>query len=551
MSLPRMALTAATLLFHFTSGGSLQAEESKTDAAKPNILVILADDLGYSDLGCYGGEIETPQLDRLAENGLRFTQFYNTAKCHSSRISLLTGRYPYQAGIAEDGNKSIDRSTTIAENLSAQGYYTAMVGKWHLNNEPQDYGFERYFGHLSGATNYFSGDNTWRLDREAWSIPTTGFYATTDKADYALTFLDEARQGDGDQPWFLYMAFNAPHAPLQPLREDYEKYEELYEKGWDEIHAARIARQKSMALFDHNVDVPSRPEHIPAWKDLSAAQRNFEVRRGAAYAALVDRLDQEIGRIVEDIEQAGELDNTIILFLSDNGACPYERPSKGRELFPYDRASNWNDSTGWAWARNAPFRMYKQNQYEGGSSTPAVVHWPAGLKTKAGSTVSTPVHIIDILPTIAEVTQTDIPSAWPRRDLTNVAGESFASLLAGGKFSRENPIFLQFQTDRGLRDGDWKIVNLQGGPWELYNIKQDRAEQTNLADKYPERVKSMEKQWTSMGTDTAHLMSRLVKPLPKGNNDAAPIHWEWSDYQSDPSTTISEASAKRENPKRK
>lgn len=539
-NLSRLALTTALL----ASAIPLHAEADE----RPNVLLILADDLGYSDLGSYGGEIETPTLDRLANKGLRFTQFYNTAKCHSSRISLLTGRYPLQAGIFQDSNKSIDRSTTIAENLSDQGYYTAMVGKWHLENEPQDYGFGRYFGHLSGATNYFSGDATWRLDREPFSIPAKGFYATTAKADYALTFLDEARQGD--KPWFLYMAFNAPHAPLQVLKEDYEKYEKLYEKGWDKIHAERIARQEQLELFDYNIDEPGRPEHIPAWEELSETQRNFEIRRGAAYAALVDRLDIEIRRVVENIEQAGELDNTIILFLSDNGACPYERPSRGRDLFPYEHASNWNDSTGWAWARNAPFRMYKQNQYEGGSSTPAILHWPAGLKAKAGSTDPTPVHIIDILPTIAAVTQTKIPSSWPQRDLTNVAGESFAPLLAGKRMSREKPIFLHFQNDRGLRDGDWKIVSFQAGPWELYNIAQDRAEQNNLSHKYPERVKSMVTQWAEMGTDTAHLIPRMVKPVQK-ETETARAHWEWSDYHSDPSTTISEASAKRENPARR
>lgn len=336
---------------------------------KPNILVILTDDLGYSDLGCYGSEIETPTLDRLAANGLRFSQFYNTAKCHSSRVSMLTGRYSHQAG-----DESLTRAYTVPEVLRPAGYFTAMTGKWHLRQEPTDFGFDRYFGHLSGATNYFRGDKSFRLNGQPWTPTSEGFYTTTANVDHALRFLGEAREAN--KPWFLYIAFNAPHAPIQPLRGDYEKYRNRYTKGWDAIRAARVAKQRNLGLLGEDVKVDSRPEHVPSWDSLPAVTRNWESRRMAGYAALIDRVDQELARLAADLERSGEMDHTLILFFSDNGACPYDRDNRGKDLEPYHPSTNWTDSTGWAWARNSPFRYYKQNQFEGGIATPAIAHCP-------------------------------------------------------------------------------------------------------------------------------------------------------------------------------
>ncbi|MEI6536241.1 MAG: sulfatase-like hydrolase/transferase, partial [Verrucomicrobiaceae bacterium] len=384
-----LPIIASLLIAAFAS---IRAETAK----RPNILVILADDLGFSDIGCYGSEIATPNLDQLASDGLRFTQFYNTAKCHSSRVSLLSGRWCRQAG-----DESLRRAAIIPEVLGKSGYFTAMAGKWHLEKEPTNFGFDRYFGHLSGATNYYKGDDSFRLNGQTWAVPDKGFYTTVANVDHAIEFLGEAREAK--KPWFLYLAFNAPHAPLQPLEADYKRYLGKYDAGWDVMRAARVEKQLQTGLFGKTIEASPRPDHVPSWDSMTLEMRNWEARRMAAYAALIDRVDQEIGRLVADLKSKGEFENTLIMFFSDNGACPYDRHTVGRDSEPYNPSTNWSDSTGWAWARNSPFRYYKQNQFEGGIATPAIMHWPAGLKTRPGSIVHSPAHLVDVLPTVAEL----------------------------------------------------------------------------------------------------------------------------------------------------
>ncbi|MCB1121224.1 MAG: arylsulfatase [Verrucomicrobiae bacterium] len=488
---------------------------------KPNILVVMVDDLGFSDIGCYGGEIETPNLDRLARNGLRFSQFYNTAKCHSSRISLLTGRYAFQAG-----NVELSRAVTSAEVLGSVGYFTAMTGKWHLKEQPTDFGFQRYWGHLSGACNYYRGDKTFRLNGEPWKVPTEGFYTTVANVDYALRFLDDARQTQ--KPWYLYIAFNAPHAPLQPLEADFKKYLGRYEAGWDTIRAARLKKQNELKLFGKELTPSPRPDHIPAWDALPKERQVFENRRMTAIAALIDRVDQELGRLLTNLEKEGELDNTLILFVSDNGACPYDRKSPNIDGNPYDPDTTWSDSTGWAWARNSPFRYYKQNQFEGGISTPAIVHWPKGLKAKKGSITHQPAHLIDVLPTLADLTGATLPSSWPGRELEPVSGISLLPVLKGKTIKQRPPIHLLFGEDRGLRDGDWKLVSFRSHPWELYNMAGDRTELDDLAGKYPERVDAMAKQWFQMAEEVLKAPAKSRKPV---DPEASPkLHPEWTDF---------------------
>lgn len=492
--------------------GFLQAAE------KPNVLVILTDDLGYSDIGCYGSEIDTPNLDRLAANGLRFSQFYNTAKCHSSRVSLLTGRWCIQAG-----DTSMKKAVTIPEVLAPAGYSTAMTGKWHLDKEPTDFGFQKFFGHLSGSTNYYRGDNTFRLNGEKWEVPDTGFYTTTANVDYGLRFIAEAREEK--KPWLLYIAFNAPHAPLQPLKEDYEKYKARYTGGWDEMNASRFAKQKKVGIILESTTPSPRPDHIPAWDSLSPEIRDWEARRMAAYAALIDRVDQETGRIIADLEKAGELDNTLIVFLSDNGACPYDRNNIGKDREPYLPGTKWTDSTGWAWARNTPFRYYKQNQFEGGISTPAIFHWPAGIRATKGSVTSSPAHLVDILPTLAEIAGAEIPTAFPGREPTPLAGVSLTPILAGGKMESRPPIHLLYESDRGLRDGDWKLVSFKSQPWELYHIANDRTELHDLAKEQPERLVAMVEKWNAIANDTMG-----IKPKPVATKSGDRNNPEWTDY---------------------
>lgn len=516
-------LTVFGLLL-LTPLATLRAAETPL-ASKPNILVILADDLGFSDLGCYGGEIDTPNLDRLAAAGLRFTQFYNTAKCHSSRISLLTGCYAYQAG-----NTKLSQAVTSAEVLRQAGYFTAMTGKWHLDDEPTSFGFQRYFGHLSGACNYYLGDKTFRLNGQPWPVPSSGFYTTVANVDFAIEFLDEARTTG--KPWFLYVAFNAPHAPLQPLEKDYKKYLGRYDAGWDAIRAARVKKQAELVLFGKPVEPCPRPEHIPAWDGLGAARKDWESRRMAAYAGLIDRVDQEIGRLLADVKRAGEFENTLILFLSDNGACPYDRRHVGIDQEPYQPDTFWSDSTGWAWVRNSPFRFYKQNQFEGGIATPAIFHWPAGLKTEAGALVQSPAHLVDVLPTLAELAGASVPKQWPGRALEPVAGVSLVPLLHGRPLDHRPPIHLLFGSDRGLRDDDWKLVSFQSHPWELYNLAEDRTELHDLAAAKPEIRDRLVKLWHDMAENVLHAPERSRGPVA-----ATPTpyqHREWTDFSVDP-----------------
>ncbi len=516
-------------------------------AAAPNILVVLTDDLGFSDLGCYGSEIATPNLDRLAANGVRFTQFSNTAKCHSSRVSLLSGLYCRQAG-----DIKLTRAVIIPEMLGPAGYFTAMTGKWHLSREPTEFGFDRYFGHLSGATDYYRGNDSFRLNGRPWPVPKQGFYTTVADVDYAIGFLGEARAIG--KPWFLYVAFNAPHAPLQPLEADYKKHLGRYDVGWDAVRAARVAKQRELGLFGRDIEPSPRPEHVPAWETLPPETRAWESRRMAVYAALIDRVDQELGRLFADLERAGEFENTFVLFLSDNGACPYDRRTAGRDREPSEPGMSWSDSTGWAWARNTPFRYYKQNQFEGGIATPAIVHWPAGIPAPdaaagnaagepRGRLVHTPAHLVDVLPTLAEITGIRRPDIWPGREPDPLSGVSLVPLLTGGEFERRPPIHLLFSTDRGLRDGDWKLVSFRGEPWELYNIATDRTELHDVAAEHPEVVARMAKQWTDMARDVLRCPAREVRDVTKPAT-VPRQNPQWTDYSAPDASAARHAARK-------
>lgn len=488
---------------------------------RPNIVVIMVDDMGYSDLGCYGSEIETPQLDALASQGLRFSQFYNTAKCHSSRVSLLTGQYCIAAG-----DTAMSHAVTSAEMLRHSGYFTAMTGKWHLKKEPTDFGFDRYFGHLSGACNFFQGDKTFRLNGQPWQVPESGFYTTVANVDYALKFLREARERE--QPWYLYIAFNAPHAPLHALPEDYAKYKGRYDAGWDVVRAARADRQTQLGLFPKSLKPSPRPEHIPAWKDMESWRQKYEANRMTTLAAMIDRVDQEVGRLVDDLRVHKELDNTLILFVSDNGACPYDRRRPLLDVEPTQGDISLADSTGWAWARNTPFRYYKQNQFEGGISTPAIVHWPAGLKTPPGYITHQPAHLIDVLPTLEEISGSQVPSEWPGRDLRPVSGISLSPVFRGEPLGRDEPIHLLFSSDRGLRDGDWKAVSFRREAWELYNVAIDRTELNNLANQQPERLQAMVEQWTRMARDVLLASPKAYAPAMEAKSEHR--HPEWTNF---------------------
>jgi len=475
---------------------------------RPNIVLIMADDLGFSDLGCYGSEIDTPNLDSIAADGLRFRSFYNTAKCHSSRVSLLTGLYCDQAG-----STKLNRGATIAEVLSKAGYFTAMSGKWHLTKQPTDFGFQRYWGHLSGACNFFTGDNSFRYNGEPYDIPKTlngrRFYTTHAITDFALEFLDEAVAKK--DPFLLYVAYNAPHYPLHAPEKDVKKYDGKYDAGWDKIRASRYRKQLKTGVIPKKWKNSSRPDHVPAFNSIKESEKQWEADRMEVFAAMVDVMDENIGRLVADLKRKGVWENTLFLFCADNGACPFERTS-GRHLQPWDEKSYWTYDASWAYAGNTPFRLYKQNQHEGGISSPMIAHWPKGLKTKPGSFTDQPGHLIDFMATFLDVGQANYPKQIADRQIDPLQGKSLLPIFQGKQRDGHETLYFHFGTDRALRQGDWKIVSAKLGKWELYNLKRDRTETNDLADKHPDKVAAMSKEWFRLAKDVDRLSSKQLKP---------------------------------------
>ena len=481
-------------------------------APRPNIVLIMADDLGFSDISCYGSEIQTPHLDALADEGMRLTQFYSTAKCHSSRVSLLTGLYCDQAGA-----ESLSRGATIAEALKPAGYHTMMVGKWHLTKEPTDFGFERYWGHLSGATNFFTGDETFRLDGEKWNVPSTlngkPFYVTDANIDFANKFIDEHLASPSkDAPFLLYVAFNAPHYPLQAPKEAVEKQKGNYDEGWDVLREKRYQRQLKSGLLTDTYKLSPRPGHVPAWDSLSKEDQQWEARRMEVFAAMVDILDENVGRLVAHLKEKGLYDNTLILFCSDNGACPFDR-TRGKNKEPWDPASYWCYDTGWAHMGNTPFRLYKQNQHQGGISSPMIAKVPSSFhREKKGTTVTQPGHLIDFMATFLEIADAKYPKKIGDRVIDPLQGKSLLPILNGKTRKPHDQLYFHFGTDRALRQGDWKLVAAKGGRWELYNLTADPTELHDLAQKNPERVEQMSAEWFRIAKDVERLPEKQLKP---------------------------------------
>lgn len=492
------------ILIAVFAGMVVSPSETKADE-QPNIVLIMADDLGFADLGCYGSEIETPQLDRLAAGGLRFSQFYNTSKCHSSRVSLLTGLYSFQAG-----EELLSHGVTLAEVLREAGYFTAMSGKWHLKKEPTDRGFHRFFGHLSGMTDFFVGDNTFRLNGKPFTDFDKDFYTTDVMTDYGIRFIDEARETE--KPFFLYLAYNAPHYPLQAPEEDVQKYRGKYKQGWDKLRTQRYAKQQELGVIESSTKLSPRPEYVPAWEELTAEERDWEDFRMATYAAMVDRLDCNIGRLVEHLKEHDQFDNTILMFCSDNGACPFER-TKDASKMPWEPRSFWTYDAGWAHAGNTPFRWYKQNQHEGGISSPMIAHWPSGLKTSPGSITDQPGHLIDFMATVIELGQGEYPAERDGKPIEPLMGKSLVPIFRGETRPGHDWLYFQFTNNRAIREGDFKLVSARGGKWELYDLSQDRSELNDLADQHPEMVERLSGLWHRVAKDVDKAPPRVRRPV--------------------------------------
>lgn len=517
---------------------------AQQEAPRPNIIVIMADDMGYSDIGSYGSEIDTPTLDKLAENGVRFTQAYNFARCCPTRAALLTGQYPHQVGLQRNGQTLDQSGATLAEALKPAGYNTAMVGKWHLTRAvemedkaehlrwlnrqdhldrpfgpidtyPARRGFDRYYGVIWGVINFFNPFSLIDGVEPVKEVP-DDYYATDAFNDKAAQYVREMAKED--KPFFLYLAHTAPHWPLHALPEDIRKYEDRYTEGWDKLREERYQRQLEMGLVNEE-EFPLPPvmgfgPHSRGWENLSDEQRAIESRKMAVHAAMIDRMDQGLADVLAALEESGEMENTIIFFLSDNGASPesparpgYDRPSALSDGTPieYRDSDHIGDATSWAgigsfWANaaNTPFRYWKAESFEGGVHTPMIVHWPAGLKLEAGSLVSDPADVIDILPTCLELAGATYPKSNNGHSTTPVQGKSLAGLLRGTDWEGHDALYFEHEGGKAIRVGDWKLVQpRRGARWELYDLSTDRTETRNVAAEYPDRVEEMKAQWQS------------------------------------------------------
>lgn len=508
--------------------------DTASTTVQPNIVLILADDMGFSDLGCYGSEINTPNLDSMAQDGIRFTQMYNMARCCPTRASLLTGLYPHQTGVGHmTGDYGVpeyqgylnQNCATIAEVLKTNGYRTQISGKWHVGGNyplhhpesatpgddkhptPLQRGFDHYWGTLTGAGSFFApptlmdGDTPVTVDRD-------NFYYTDEIANHATRMIEDSVT-DGE-PFFSYVAFTAPHWPLHAPEEDIEKYRGVYDSGWDELRKSRHAKLKESGILDESWDMAPRDRDSISWED--AENQEWESLRMAVYAAQIDKLDQGVGKVLEALDSTGVRDNTLVIFLSDNGGCAefLAEDTNKPDLMEFDTPM-WNGERmkmgnlpevdpgpadtfqsydlAWANASNTPFRLHKRWVHEGGISTPAIISWPDQIKS--GQLVTEPSHIVDIAATIYDVSGTDYPEDVGGNILTQLEGHSFQDVIKTGEWDRPTPIFWEHEGNRAVRDGDWKLVSEGNTVWELYNMKEDRTELNDLSGKRPDVLSRM------------------------------------------------------------
>lgn len=511
-----LGLGAATV----TLPGCTNAIKLSSDNApksKPNIVLIMVDDMGFSDIGCFGGEIHTPNLDRLASGGLRFSQFYNAARCCPTRASLLTGLYQHQAGVGhmvgDQGHPSYqgylnDRCVTIAEALKPAGYKTLMSGKWHVGENrphwPTDRGFDKYFGLISGAANYFdiSKDKaagvkrTMVIDDKPYTPPKENFYITDAFTNNAVKLIDE--HGRGNQPFFLYLAYTAPHWPLHAWPEDIAKYKGKYLKGWDRTREQRCQRMIKMGLISEKWKMSPRDPETWPWDE----EKNKELMdlKMAVYAAQVDRMDQGVGKVLEKIKEIGAEENTLIMFLSDNGGCAEGGPigfdNRKNGLPPGGVDSYMSYGLSWANASNTPFRRYKHWVHEGGIATPLIAYWPAVIKN-GGSVTHQVGHIIDIMATCLDAAGIEYPKTYKGRELISLEGKSLLPIFKGKERKGHETIYWEHQGNRAVRQDKWKLVAAHKEPWELYDLEADRTELNNLATQYPEKVEQLKVMYQS------------------------------------------------------
>jgi arylsulfatase len=554
-----MPLAALALTAGVSCGTGKNAEEGVK--GRPNILLILADDLGYSDLGCYGGEVHTPNLDRLAQNGLRFSRFYNAGRSCPTRASLLTGLYPHQAGIGRmtfDDHLPGYRGTmthngvTIAEALKQNGYQTGMIGKWHVaetplrtdqrewlahqvqheefapkENYPTHRGFDNFYGTIYGVVDYFDPFSLVNGEEPVKDVP-AGYYSTIALSDSAVSYI--GRYAKSEKPFFMYLAYHSPHWPLHALEEDIKKYEDVYKVGWKTIREARFQRMKKLGIFGNQTDFLSNRQSAKEWE--SNPDREWDAHAMAVHAAMIDRMDQGIGKVLQELERTGELDNTLILFMSDNGCSPEvcqdyspgenDRPDMMRDgtpiVYPRKKEAMPGPETTfaslgpeWANVANTPFRFWKAKMYEGGICSPMIAHWPAGIKAVRGSVTDEPCHIVDVMATSLELAKSNYPATYKGNKILPMQGESMVPVFKNGKRKGHTYIGFEHFNEKALMSNDgWKIIQPGNkARWELYNLNTDRSEQHNLADTYPDRVAAMVKEYEAWAERS------MVVPAPR------------------------------------
>ncbi len=515
-----MKLLLNTLLLTLILSCSPSKKEVSLKEEKPNIILIMADDMGFSDLGFMGSGIETPNIDNLANNGMVFNQFYNAGRCCPTRASLLTGLYAHNSDLgwmtASDYGRPGYRgaisknSVSIAQVLKTAGYSNYVTGKWHVtydknmvadgdnHNWPIQRGFDKYYGMLSGGGGYYN-PNTLTKDNERIAPP-EGFYLTEEINNSTVEILEDHFKTNKDTPFFFYVAHYAPHRPLHALENDIKKYKGKFSKGWDYFREQRLNKMNDVGLSNSWI-MSKRPKDIPAWDSLSSQEKAMWEMRMEVYAAQIDRMDQGVGRIFDLLKEKDELDNTIILFLSDNGG---NAEPEGKD-FDADTIQDIGGKTfnqsyrrHWANMSNTPFSLYKSYNHEGGISTPLIVHWPE--KIKKASITNQQGHVIDLMPTLIELTGSTYPEIVEEHKIKSYQGKSMVSVLKGENFER-GPLFFEHKANRAIIDGKWKLVAQKGkaptykGKWELYDLSVDRAESNNLINQHPEIVTKLEAQW--------------------------------------------------------
>lgn len=536
---------------------SAQAEDRR-----PNIMVIMVDDMGYSDLGCFGGEIHTPNLDGLANNGMRFTQFFNAGRSCPSRAALMTGLYAQQAGIMAMGQSLNTECVTIPEVLKTAGYHTAMTGKWHLsltqgignnadqmawlshqntfNNRPfapiETYpcnrGFDEHWGTIWGVVNHFDPFSLVHNEEPIYTdaIP-SDFYSTDFITDKTIDLIDDLSAKE--EPFFMYVAYNAPHWPLHAKPDDIKKYDGMYDEGWDVMREKRYARMVELGLISPEQTPVSRNESGRLWENET--DKEFQAANMEVHAAMIDCVDQGVGRIIQKLKETGEYDNTIIIFSSDNGASSenygigeFDRHDRTRDgqmvthdsRTPGDQLSYNYLGTGWAGAINTPFRYWKAESFHGGIAAPTIVHWPAGMKSGKGSIVNEPCHFIDIMPTCIALAGAEYPSTYNGHSIKPLAaeGRSLLPLISGeGEWNGERTLFWEHENGRAVRVGNWKMTSLRNGGWQLFDLSTDYSETNNVAAEYPDKVREMKTLWNnwakSVGLKVEEEMADTEKEL--------------------------------------